>query len=88
MAALQIHAEFGPTLLNNAEAMESAIERFCHEAGASVNLVTRMDASTAHHSVCSPPKAFRTLKTNRHKTEYASMQVLMSRPREEVGAQH
>jgi FERM central domain len=45
--------------------------------------VTRMDASTAHHSVCSPPKAFRTLKTNRHKTEYASMQVLMSRPREE-----
>lgn len=28
MAALQVHAEFGPTLLNNAEAMESAIERF------------------------------------------------------------
>jgi hypothetical protein len=28
MAALQIHAEFGPTLLNDAEAMEGAIERF------------------------------------------------------------
>lgn len=28
MAALQIHAEYGPTLLDNAEGMEAAIERF------------------------------------------------------------
>ncbi len=28
MAALQTHAEFGPTLLDNADALEGAIERF------------------------------------------------------------
>lgn len=28
MAALQTHAEYGPTLLDNADAMEAAIERF------------------------------------------------------------
>jgi FERM central domain len=83
MAALQIHAEFGPTLLNNAEAMEGAIERFVTKqvswASGSVRLRSSSAEGPAARLVkpvghCAPKAEFQT--------EHL-VQVLMSRPREE-----